>query len=111
MANPILRIVSALTLMLACALGQAQTASNYPCSTIKFVVPYPPGGASDLLARMLVPGLSRQLGSTIVVENKAGASGNIGTGLVSTAADDGCTLLLGQQHRRGHQSQPVQAGP
>ena len=95
MANPILRIVSALTLMLACALGQAQTASNYPCSTIKFVVPYPPGGASDLLARMLVPGLSRQLGSTIVVENKAGASGNIGTGLVSTAADDGCTLLLG----------------
>ena len=69
-------------------------APSYPCNTVKFVVPYPPGGASDLLARVLVPGLNKQLGTTIVVENKAGASGNIGTGQVSAAPGDGCTLLL-----------------
>jgi tripartite-type tricarboxylate transporter receptor subunit TctC len=95
MADRLLRLVSALTLTLVSAVGYAQTAANYPCGTVKFVVPYPPGGASDLLARMLVPGLNKGLGTTLVVENKAGASGNIGTGQVSAAAGDGCTLLLG----------------
>ena len=95
MADRLLRLASACTLMLISTLGYAQTASSYPCSTVKFVVPYPPGGASDLLARMLVPGLNKQLGTAIVVENKGGASGNIGTAQVSTAAGDGCTLLLG----------------
>jgi tripartite-type tricarboxylate transporter receptor subunit TctC len=93
--NPVLRIVSGLMLVLACLTAQAQTATGYPCNTVKFIVPYPPGGASDLLARMLVPGLTKQLGTAIVVENKAGASGNIGTNLVGTASGDGCTWLLG----------------
>lgn len=95
MSISILRIFSILMLLLVSSLGQAQSAASYPCRVIKFIVPYPPGGASDLLARMLVPGLSKQLGATIVVENKAGASGNIGTNLVSAAPADGCTLLLG----------------
>lgn len=94
MADPRSRIASALALALLSTLACAQ-APSYPCTTVKLVVPYPPGGASDLLARMLVPDLTRQLGTTIVVENKAGASGNIGTGQVSVAPGDGCTLLLG----------------
>ncbi len=69
--------------------------AQYPCSVIKIISPYPPGGASDALARMLVPGLSKQLNVSVIVENKAGASGNIGTDFVSSAAGDGCTLLLG----------------
>jgi tripartite-type tricarboxylate transporter receptor subunit TctC len=89
------RFAAAFMLALVSSVGYAQPASTYPCSTVKFVVPYPPGGASDLLARMLVPGLSKQLGTTIIVENKGGASGNIGTSQVSTTTGDGCTLLLG----------------
>ena len=69
--------------------------AEYPCSVLKIVSPYPPGGASDVLARILVPGLTKQLGVNIIVENKTGASGNIGTEFVSSAAGDGCTLLLG----------------
>ena len=69
--------------------------AEYPCSVVKIVSPYPPGGASDVLARILVPGLTKQLGVNIIVENKTGASGNIGTEFVSSAAGDGCTLLLG----------------
>lgn len=75
------------------ALAQAPTA--YPCETVKFIVPYPPGGSSDILARMLSSGLASRLGTTIVVENKAGAAGNIGTGQAATARGDGCTWLLG----------------
>jgi len=69
--------------------------AEYPCPVVKIVSPYPPGGASDVLARILVPGLTKQLGVNIIVENKTGASGNIGTEFVSSAAGDGCTLLLG----------------
>lgn len=87
---------------LACALlatvsgaAFAQSPETYPCKVVKFIVPYPPGGSSDMLARLMVPGLTQRLSSTIVVENKAGASGNIGTAAVSTAKADGCTWLLG----------------
>lgn len=70
-------------------------AQTYPCNTVKFVSPYPPGGTTDILARLLQPGLANELGTTVIVENKAGASSNIGTEYVSTSAPDGCTLLLG----------------
>ncbi|MCS4296262.1 tripartite-type tricarboxylate transporter receptor subunit TctC [Comamonas sp. BIGb0152] len=73
----------------------AQAATTFPCKVVKFIVPYPPGGSSDLLARLLVPGLTQKLSTTIVVENKAGAAGNIGTAQVSSAKADGCTWLLG----------------
>jgi len=95
MTNRLFRLVCALAVALMSTAGHAQPAPAYPCSTVKFVVPYPPGGASDLLARMLVPGLSKQLGTTIIVDNRGGASGNIGTAQVSAAPGDGCTLLLG----------------
>ncbi|MFT3811821.1 MAG: tripartite tricarboxylate transporter substrate binding protein [Acidovorax sp.] len=89
-------------LSLACALlaaasgaAFAQAPAAFPCKVVKFIVPYPPGGSSDLLARLLVPGLTQRLGATIVVDNKTGASGNIGTAQVATAKADGCTWLLG----------------
>jgi tripartite-type tricarboxylate transporter receptor subunit TctC len=73
----------------------ANSQSAYPCSTVKFVSPYPPGGTTDILARMLSPGLAKQLGTNVIVENKGGASSNIGTEYVANSASDGCTLLLG----------------
>jgi len=69
--------------------------STYPCPVLKFVSPYPPGGTTDILARMLAPGLAKQLGTNVIVENKGGASSNIGTEYVANSASDGCTLLLG----------------
>lgn len=68
---------------------------SYPCPTVKLVSPYPPGGTTDILARLLAPGLAKALGTTVIVDNKGGASSNIGTEFVATAAPDGCTLLLG----------------
>jgi tripartite-type tricarboxylate transporter receptor subunit TctC len=80
-------------LALCCEAVLAQSA--YPCAVVKFVSPYPPGGTTDILARMLAPGLAKQLGTNVVVENKGGASSNIGTEYVANSASDGCTLLLG----------------
>ncbi|MBA2965018.1 MULTISPECIES: Bug family tripartite tricarboxylate transporter substrate binding protein [Ramlibacter] len=63
----------------------------------KIVVPYPAGGASDILARTLAESLQRSLGQSVVVENRTGASGNIGAALVAKAPPDGRTILLGSQ--------------
>lgn len=86
---------------LAIGLGLALTAlgafgqTPYPCTTLKIVSPYPPGGTTDILSRLLAPGLAKELGTTVIVENKGGASSNIGTEFVANAANDGCTMLLG----------------
>lgn len=76
------------------ALAQA-TAPAFPNKTIRFVVPYPPGGPTDLMARMLQPELQQRLGVTVIVENKSGAGGNLGSAEVARQAPaDGHTLLL-----------------
>ena len=68
---------------------------NYPSKTIRFVVPYPPGGPTDLMARMLQSELTARLGVTVVVDNKGGAGGNLGSAEVAKQAPaDGYTLLL-----------------
>lgn len=67
----------------------------YPCSVLKIVSPYPAGGTTDILARLIAPGMARRLGTTVIVDNKAGASGNIGTEMVVRSQPDGCTALLG----------------
>ncbi|MCE7505928.1 tripartite tricarboxylate transporter substrate binding protein [Polynucleobacter sp. IMCC30063] len=68
---------------------------TYPQKPITLVVPYPPGGSADILARALAPKLGERLGQTILIENRAGAGTAIGAKAVSSAAPDGYTLLLG----------------
>ena len=68
---------------------------DYPNKTIKMIVPFSPGGASDFVARNLAPKLSAALGQVVVVENKAGAAGNIGLEAAAAASPDGYTVFLG----------------
>ena len=74
-------------------LAQAQTA--YPSQPIKFIVPYPAGGATDVLARMVAQKMQESWQQTVVVENKPGAGGTIGNNLVAKAPADGHTVLFG----------------
>ncbi|MEY3792723.1 MAG: hypothetical protein RLZZ521_51, partial [Pseudomonadota bacterium] len=67
----------------------------YPDRPIKLVVPYPPGGTTDLLARTLAPRLSERLGQPILIENRAGAGGVIGSQVVAKSVADGYTLVFG----------------
>ena len=80
--------------LLAGAGAQAQEA-NYPTRPIMMVVPFAPGGASDFVARIIQPGLSQILGQQIVVDNRPGAAGIIGTEVAARAAPDGYTTFLG----------------
>lgn len=76
------------------AVGLAAAQQPYPSKLIRLVVPYPAGGTLDALARTLAPELSRELRQQVIVENRAGASGMIGTGEVARAEPDGHTLLM-----------------
>ena len=82
----------AFSLLVAATLAQAQT---YPSKPVKIIAGFPPGGAADLLARVVADKLSALLGQTFVVENRPGAGGTIGADAVAKAAPDGYTLLLG----------------
>ena len=74
--------------------AQAQTA-DYPSKPLKFVVPYPPGGPLDTMARLLAEKAKPALGQPVVVENKPGAGGNIGADAAAKASPDGYTLVMG----------------
>jgi tripartite-type tricarboxylate transporter receptor subunit TctC len=80
----------------ACLVATAASAQTYPTRSIQMIVAYSPGGTGDFVARTLQDKLSAALGQTVVVENRAGASGAIGAHAVTTAAPDGYTLLVGQ---------------
>jgi tripartite-type tricarboxylate transporter receptor subunit TctC len=77
------------------ALAAPSPAQNYPTRPIKLIVSYPPGGASDLIGRVIGAALSDRLGQPIVVENRPGANGNMAGDAAAHAAADGYTLLLG----------------
>jgi tripartite-type tricarboxylate transporter receptor subunit TctC len=82
-----------MTALLQCAPAAAQ--SGYPNKPIRWIVAYPAGGGSDFLARNLAPQLGKQLGQTLVIENKPGAAGMIGTDAAAKSAPDGYTILTG----------------
>ena len=81
---------------LAAALPFAATAEEaWPSKPIRIVVPYPAGGSTDQLARAIQAPLAETLGQPIVIENKAGAGGTVGTDMVAKAAPDGYTFVFG----------------
>ncbi|WP_229266624.1 tripartite tricarboxylate transporter substrate binding protein [Leptospira sp. severe_002] len=93
-----------LTALLVCG-AQAATAQDYPARNITMVVPFPAGGPSDVIARIVAEAMGRTLGHTLVIENVGGAGGTIGSARVATAAPDGYTLLAGSMG--SHVAAPV----
>ena len=81
--------------MAAALLGVGAQAQTWPAKPIRLVVPFTPGGVTDTSGRLIAEQLSRRLGQQVIVDNKPGASGNIGTQQVAAAEADGYTLLLG----------------
>jgi len=86
-------LAAALALAAATVVTHAQ--ANFPSRVVKMIVPYPPGGGTDLLARVLADQLGRKWGQSVIVENVGGAGGNIGAAEVARADPDGYTLLFG----------------
>jgi tripartite-type tricarboxylate transporter receptor subunit TctC len=83
--------VVALAFTFASGIAEAQ---NYPSKPIRLIVPFPPGGSNDIVGRMIAAQLGERLGQSVVVDNRGGAGGTIGTDMAAKAAPDGYTLLL-----------------
>jgi len=90
----IARVLQVLSLALAAALAATAWGQPFPSKPVKLVVPYPPGGGTDVLARIVAPKLGEMLGQTVVIENKPGAGGTIGSAQAANAPADGYTLLI-----------------
>jgi tripartite-type tricarboxylate transporter receptor subunit TctC len=89
------KAVKRFLVFIAMALAMAAAhAQQYPVKSIRFIVPYPPGGGTDLMGRTLAQKLTEALGQQVVVENRSGAQGNNGTALAAKAAPDGYTIAL-----------------
>src|SRR5688500_7503647 len=79
--------------LIAAGIPAAQAQAPYPNQQIRIICPFPAGGGTDLTSRLLAEHLARSLGQPVVVENRTGASGMIGTGAAARSPADGCTLL------------------
>jgi tripartite-type tricarboxylate transporter receptor subunit TctC len=89
------RILAGVLLLAGAAFAlPAAAQADYPSKPIRWIVPYPPGGTTDLLARLMSQWLSQHLGQQVIVENKAGGGNNIGTEMAVRAAPDGYTVFL-----------------
>ena len=86
-----MRRIAFAALAIAAGLAHAQ---DYPNKPIRMIVPYPPGGGTDVVARIVNEKLSQELGQPIVIDNRGGAGGSVGTEIASKAAPDGYTILL-----------------
>ena len=85
------RVLALLIALLAAGSVQAQ---GYPAKTIRWIVPWPPGGGADVLSRMLSPRISEALGQQILIDNRGGAAGNIGAELAAKSPPDGYTIVF-----------------
>jgi tripartite-type tricarboxylate transporter receptor subunit TctC len=95
----VIRFARSLCFAVAAAVGSLALmsgahANDYPARAVKWIVPYPPGGTTDVLARIVAQWLTEKMGQPFVVENRAGGGNNIGTDMVVKAAPDGYTMLL-----------------
>src|ERR1700730_14821651 len=80
--------------VLLLALSTSVAAQDYPSKPVRLIIPFPPGGSNDVVGRMIAIQLSDRLGKQVVVDNRGGAGGIIGTGAAANAAHDGYTLLI-----------------
>ena len=87
------RVLLLIAILSALVAGPARAADTYPARPVKLVVPFPPGGTSDIVARVLANGMRDKLGQQIIIENRGGAGTLIGTELVAKSPPDGYTLL------------------
>src|SRR5260221_4196219 len=91
----------AIWVAIAVGIGPAAAAEGFPNRPIRFVVPQPAGGGTDIVARIIAPRLGERLGGTVVVDNRPGAGGAIGSELVAKAPADGHTILMGNLTSHG----------
>lgn len=91
---PLLRIFGTASLALLSVITPASAQTSFPYKPITLVVTYPPGGGADAMARLIAPKMGEALGQAVVIENKPGASGQIGASAVAKAPADGYTLML-----------------
>lgn len=91
-----LRLAIVFMLLVACAVTPARAAETFPTRPVRLIVPFPPGGGTDVFSRILAAKLTELWGQQIVVDNRSGAQGNIGAALGARAAPDGYTMVLAQ---------------
>src|SRR5512145_3327637 len=87
------RLLATLFACALCAAGAAWS-QTYPAKLVRVIVPFPPGGANDIVARIVLTKVSEQLGQQFVIDNRSGAGGTIGSALVAQSKPDGYTLLI-----------------
>ena len=89
-------LLRAVLLVFACGFVGAANAQSYPSKPIRIIIPFPPGNTMDIMARLIGPKITERLGQNVIVENRAGASGQLGLEFAARAAPDGYTLVGGQ---------------
>ena len=95
MVNPVSKSVRLLVLSLAAAAGTCAHAQTYPEKALRVVVPFAPGGSTDIVGRIMTQRLSERIKQPVVLDNRGGGGGNIGSDMVAKAPPDGYTLLIG----------------
>ena len=90
-----LRLFAALLACVFIGAGNIGIAADFPERPVRFIVPFPPGGGTDALARILAGKLTEYWGQQVIIDNRAGAQGGLGTALAAKAVADGYTFLLG----------------
>jgi tripartite-type tricarboxylate transporter receptor subunit TctC len=101
--NLMVRAAAALAALVSVALPFAAFAQSYPVKPVRILIPWPPGGANDVVGRIVAQRMTEQLGQQVIVENRGGASGTIGSELVAKGAADGYTIMV---HSATHVANP-----